>query len=57
MSHKCFVKAFYFKTNKKESNLQRQQYNIYNTNVIAMRDMIVVAEKRAKTKVVEEKSK
>ena len=43
--YKYLLKAFYNKTNKKEYNLQIQQYNIYHINIIATKNVIIVTKK------------
>ena len=42
MAHKYFLKAFYNKTNKKEYNLQICQHNVCYTNIIAIKDRIIL---------------
>lgn len=44
-AYKYIFKAFYNKTNNKESDLQIRQHNIQNTNIIAMKNMVTVARK------------
>ncbi len=44
-ANKYLLKAFYNKTNKKEYHLQIQPRNVCHTNIIAMKDMILVAER------------
>ncbi len=44
-AYKNFLKAFYNKTNKKEYNSQIRQHNLRHTNIIAMKDVITMAER------------
>ena len=39
--HKYLLKSFYKKTNKKKYNLLIWQYNVYYTNIITIKDMII----------------
>ncbi len=48
--HKYLLKAFYNRTNKKEYDSQIRQHNVCHINIIAMKDMIVVAEKGGENK-------
>ena len=48
VAYKYFIKVFYNKINKKEYKLQIRQYNIYHTNIIAMKDLVI--EKKAREK-------
>ena len=41
-AHKYLLKAFYNKTNKKEYDAQIWQHNVRHTNVIAMKDVIIL---------------
>ena len=41
VAHKYLFKTFYNRINKKEYNSQIWQYNVRNTNIIAMKDMII----------------
>lgn len=50
MAYKYIFKAFYNKTNKKKYNLQILWNNIHHINIIAMKDVIIVAEKSGKNK-------
>ncbi len=45
VAYKYLLKAFYNRTNKKEYHSQIQQYNVCYTNIIAMKDVILVAER------------
>lgn len=49
-THKYLLKTFQNKSNKKEYNLQIQQHNICHTNIIAIKDVIVIAEKGRENK-------
>ena len=49
-AHKYLLKAFYNKTNKKEYKLQIWQHNVQNTNIIAIKDMIITEKARKKEK-------
>ena len=49
-AHKYFLKAFYNKTNKKEYKLQIWKYNVRHTNIIAMKDVIILEKTRGKKK-------
>ena len=44
-AHKYLLKAFYNKTNQKEYNSQIRQHNICHMNIIAIKDVIAVAER------------
>lgn len=48
--YKYFFKVFYNSTNKKKYNFQIQQHNICHTNIIAIKNMIVAAEKGKKNR-------
>ncbi len=43
--HKYLLKTFYNRINKKEYDLQIRQHNVYNTNIIAIKDVILVVER------------
>ncbi len=43
--HKYLLKAFYNRTNKKEYYSQSGQHNIRHTNIITMKDVILVVER------------
>lgn len=45
MVYKYFLKTFYNKINKKKYNLQIWQYNIWHTNIIAIKIVIILAKK------------
>lgn len=45
VAYKYLLKAFYHKTNKKKSELQIRQHNIYIKNIIIIKDVIAVAER------------
>ena len=47
-AYKYFLKAFYNKTNKKEYKLQIRQHNIRHTNIIGMKDIIILEKTREK---------
>ena len=42
VTYKYLLKVFYNKTKKKEYNMQIRQYNIRYTNIIAMKDLIIL---------------
>ena len=42
-AHKYLLKAFYWRTNKKEYKSQILEHNICHTNVIAIQDVILIA--------------
>lgn len=46
--YKYFFKAFYNRTNKKEYNSQIRSHNLRHTNIIAMKNIIAVAEMNRK---------
>lgn len=48
--NKYFLKVFYNRINKKEYDLQIQQYNIYHINIIKIKNIIVVAENSLENK-------
>lgn len=48
--YKYFFKVFYNKINKKEYNLQIWQYNIYYTNIIIIKDVIILEKTKKKEK-------
>lgn len=50
MVHKYLLKAFYNKINKKEYNLQIWQYNICHTNIVAIKNIIILEKEREKEK-------
>lgn len=50
MPYKYLFKAFYNRTNKKEYNLQIRLHNVRYTNIIIMKDLIVVTEKSGENK-------
>lgn len=45
-AHKYYLKVFYNKINKKEYNLQIQYYNIYYTNIMAIKSIIILEKAR-----------
>lgn len=45
---KYLFKAFYNRINKKKYNSQIRKHNIYHTNIVMMKDMIVAAKKNRK---------
>ena len=47
-AHKYLFKAFYNKTNKKEYKLQVWQYNIWYTNIIAIKKVIILKKTKEK---------
>ena len=49
-AHKYLLKAFYNKINKKEYDLQIWQYNVCHTNIIAMKNIIAVADRGEENK-------
>lgn len=53
-AYKYFLKVFYNKTNKKEYKSQIWQYNIRNTNIIAMKNIIILEKAREKEKLSED---
>ena len=53
VAHQYLLKAFYNKTNKKEYNSQIQQYNVCHTNIIAMKDVIILEKAREKKMLLE----
>lgn len=46
--HKYLFKAFYKKTNHKKYDLQIWQYNIDHTNIITMKDVIILEKAKRK---------
>ena len=48
VAHKYFFKVFYNKTNKKEHNLQIRQHNVYYTNIIEIKDVIIIEKAKKK---------
>ena len=46
IAHKYFLKALYNRTYKKEYKLQIQQHNVWYTNIILMKDMIILKKTR-----------
>lgn len=44
-AYKYYLKAFYNRTIKKDYNLPIRQYNIWYTNLIIIKDIIILAEK------------
>ncbi len=55
--HKYLLKAFYNKTNKKEYDLQIRQHNVRHTNIIVMKDVILVVERGEELLVMENADK
>ena len=51
--HKYLLKTFYNKTNKKEYNLQIWKHNIHSTNIIMMKNVIILEKVREKEKLSE----
>ena len=49
-AHKYLLKAFYNRINKKKYDLQIWQHNILYTNIIAIKDVITVAERSRENK-------
>ena len=49
-AHKYLFKVFYNRTNKKKYNSQIWQHNIRHTNIIAMKDVIIIEGTREKKK-------
>ena len=49
-AHKYFLKTFNNKTNKKEYKSQIWQHNVRHTNIIAMKDVIMLEKTREKEK-------
>ena len=47
-AHKYLLRVFYNRMNKKEYNLQIWQYNVWHTNIIAMKDVIIEEKAREK---------
>ncbi len=47
-AHKYLLKTFYNRTNKKEYDLQIWQYNVRHTNIIEMKNVILVTERGGK---------
>ncbi len=45
VTHKYLLKAFYNKINKKEYDSQIRHHNVCNPNIIAMKDVIAMAER------------
>ena len=52
-AHKSLLKAFYNKINKKEYKSQIWQHNMRHTNIIAMKDVIILEKTRKKEKLSE----
>lgn len=52
-AHKYLLKAFYNKTNKKKYELQIRKHNVRHTNIITMRDVIILEKAREKKKLLE----
>ncbi len=48
VAYKYFLKAFYNRTNKKEYKSQIWQYNIWYTNIITMKKVIILEKVRRK---------
>ncbi len=48
--HKYFLKTFYNLTNKQEYKLQIWQYNVCHTNIIAIKDVIILEKNKKKEK-------
>lgn len=51
--YKYFFKAFYNRMNKKKQNLEIQQHNIYQTNIIVIKDIIILKKTRENKKLLE----
>ena len=51
--HKYLLKAFSNKTSKKEYKLQIWQHNVHHTNIIAIKDVIILDQVREKEKLSE----
>ena len=51
--HKCLLKVFYKRTNKKEYDLQIWQHNICHTNIFTIKDVIIEEKTREKKKLLE----
>ena len=54
VTHKYLIKIFYNRTNKKEYDLQIWQYNICYTNIIAIKDVIIIEKVKEKKKLFED---
>ena len=52
-ANKYFLKAFYNKMNKKEYKLQIRQYKMRHTNIITMKDVIILKKTKKKEKLSE----
>lgn len=48
--YKYFFKSFYNRINKKKYNSEIRQYNVHHTNIIAIKDIVVVVERVRKIK-------
>ena len=48
MAYKYFLKTFYNKMHKKEYKSQIRQHNLQYTNIIAMKDVIILEKAREK---------
>lgn len=46
IAYKYFFKTFYNKINKKKYDLQIRQHNVNNTNIIAVKDVIIIEKAR-----------
>ena len=55
-AHKYPSKSFYNKTNKKKYDTQSRQYNVYYTNIIAIKNVIISKKARTKRQLVIEKA-
>lgn len=53
MAYKYLFKAFYNKSNKKEYKLQIWQHNMYYTNIIVIKDVIILEKVKKKEKLLE----
>ncbi len=47
-TNKYLLKAFYNRTNKKEYKSQNRQHNVRHTNIIAIKDIIILGKAREK---------
>lgn len=52
--HKYLLKVFYNKTNKKEYKLQICQHNVWYTNIIAMKDIVILGKAGKKEELLED---
>lgn len=53
-AYKYFLQVFYNKINKKEYDLQIRQHNVHHTNIVAMKDVIILEKSRKKEKLSED---